>query len=89
MEILIEELIGALLEGSVYASKSNKVPKTVRYILIIFIILFYLSLISLTILLGIYSLIYSVFWGSIVVLLGIFFLIMSIIKFIKTYLKIK
>lgn len=86
MEFLIELILELTLEGSIEASKSNKVPKFIRYILIAFIVLFFLAVIGLIFLTGILILKENLIAGIFMFLIGVLMLIMSIIKFRKTYL---
>ena len=46
MKFIIELILDLLLEGSIEASKSEKVPKPIRYILIVLISLFFLAVIG-------------------------------------------
>ncbi len=87
MEFIIELILDLLLEGSIEASKSAKVPKPIRYILIALISLFFLAVIGLIILLGIDTLKNSKLAGITVILMGVLLLILAIMKFKKIYLK--
>ena len=89
MEFIIELILDLLLEGSIEASKSEKVPKPVRYILITLISLFFLAVIGLIIFIGIDTLKNSKLGGIIVISMGVLFLILAIIKFKKIYIKKK
>ena len=76
MDLLFEALFDLILEGSFEASKSKKVPKPIR-ILLIFGFLFYLGIIGLS---------KNLLAGILLIAFGLLFLILSIIKFRKTYL---
>ncbi len=89
MEFIIELILDLLLEGSIEASKSAKVPKPVRYILIILISLFFLAAIGLIIFIGIDTLKNSKLAGIIVMSMGVLLLILAIMKFKKIYIKKK
>lgn len=89
MEFIIELILDLLLEGSIEASKSEKVPKPVRYILIALISLFFLAVIGLIIFIGIDTLKNSKIGGIIVISMGVLLLILAIMKFKKIYLKKK
>ena len=89
MEFIIELILDLLLEGSIEASKSEKVPKPIRYILIALISLFFLSVIGLIIFIGIDTLKNSKLAGIIVISMGVLLLILAIMKFKKIYLKKK
>ena len=89
MEFIIELILDLLLEGSIEASKSEKVPKPIRYILIALISLFFLAVIGLIIFIGIDTLKNSKIGGIIVISMGVLLLILAIMKFKKIYLKKK
>ncbi len=89
MEFIIELILDLLLEGSIEASKSEKVPKPIRYILIALISLFFLAVIGLIIFLGIDALKNNKLAGIIVISMGVLLLILAIMKFKKIYLKKK
>lgn len=86
MECLFEFILELVFEGSIEVSKSNKIPKYVRYPLIVIISLFFIAVIGLIFLAGILSLKENILVGIFFILLGLFMLIMSVIKFRKTYL---
>ena len=87
MEYLFEFIFELALEGSIELSKSKKVPKFIRYPLIVFIILFFLAVIGLIFLTGILILKENIMAGIFFIIIGMFMLVMSIIKFKKVYLK--
>jgi len=89
MEFLFEFILELLLEGSIEASKSRKVPAPIRYLLIIMISLFFIAVIGLIIFAGIISLKKNIIVGILFIILGLYFLIMCIIKFKNTYLNVK
>lgn len=86
MEYIIEFILDLVFESSVEISKS-KVPKYIRYPLIVIVTLFFIIVIGLIFLVGILSLKENIFLGIFFILVGILLLLMSIIKFKKTYLK--
>ncbi len=86
MELLFEFILELIFEGSIELSKSRKIPKYIRYPLIIFIILFFIAVIGLIFLTGILSIKQNIFIGIFFILIGLLTLIMSIIKFKKVYL---
>ncbi len=89
-EAIIELIFELFLEGSFEASKSSKVPKPIRYILIILISLLYISIIAFILFFGITGLSKNLLAGTVLIAFGLLFLILSIIKFRKAYLnKIK
>lgn len=86
MEFIFEFIFELVLEGSIEASKSSKIPKYIRYPLIVIISLFFIAIIGLVIFAGILSLKENILLGILFILIGLFMLIMSVIKFRKTYL---
>lgn len=83
MEFLIEFILDLALDASIY----DKVPKPIRYLLIILISLFYLSFIAFIEYLGI-SLLKDNMWnGILVIIIGLIILLICILAFRKTYLK--
>ena len=86
MEYIFEFILELVFEGSIELSKSNKLPKYIKYPLIIVIVLFFIAVIGLIFLLGILSLKENILLGILLILIGLFMFIMSVIKFRKTYL---
>lgn len=86
MEYIFEFILELVFEGSIELSKSNKLPKYIKYSLIIIIALFFIAVIGLIFLLGILSLKESILLGVLLILIGLFMFIMSVIKFRKIYL---
>lgn len=86
MELIFEILIELILEGTFKASKSKKIPKYIRYPLIIIIVAFFIAVIGLILFTGALILKENLTAGILIILIGLFMLIMSIIKFRKTYL---
>lgn len=86
MEYLIEFILELVFEGSIEVSKSKKIPKFIRYPLIVIISLFFIIVIGLIFLAGIVSLKKNALIGMFLISIGIFMIIMSVIEFKKTYL---
>lgn len=86
MEYIFEFILELVLEGSIEVSKSRKIPKYIRYPLIVIISLFFIAVIGLIFLVGILSLKENIPLGVFFILIGLFMFIMSVIKFRKTYL---
>lgn len=86
MEYIIEFILELCFEVGVEASKSNKVPKLVRYLLITIISLIFISVIGLIIFIGIDILKNNLLGGLVIILFGLVMLLYSIIKFKKIYL---
>lgn len=89
MDFLIEEVIELLLEGTVELSKSKKVPRWIRYPLIVLIVLVFSIIVLGIFLLGLVLLKTSILGGVLFILLSLWFLIGGIFKFRKTYIKDK
>ena len=86
MEFLLELLIDLILEGSMELSTNKKIPSFIRYILIIFIVLFYLTIIGGLFVLGVLIGKDSIGAGLILIILSLIFLIFSVLEFRKKYL---
>lgn len=86
MDFLFELLLELIAEGTVELSKSIKVPKYIRYLLIGIIVLFFIAVIGIVLIAGLMSLEQNLLLGFIIIALAIFMLIMGIVKFRKTYL---
>ena len=87
-EFIMELLFELAAEGVVEASKSPKLPKLIRYILISIIIIFYICCIALFAWIGIDLLKNrNIIGGSIVSIFASIFLLMSIMAFRKVYLR--
>ena len=86
MELLIELLLELIVDGSIEVSSNKKLPKWIRYPLIVFLILFF-GLIYLFIFgIGILMLKENIYAGILMIVLGIVLLIFGVIKFKKIYL---
>ncbi len=85
MEFLLELLLELALEGSIEVIKSRKVPKYIRYPLIILLSLFFIAVIGLIFFAGILSFKKSALLGILLIVLGLWMLLMSVIKFRKLY----
>jgi len=86
MEFLLELLIDLIVDGSIELSTSKKVPSFIRYFLIIFIVLLYLSVIGILFVLGIIIGKENIGAGLILIILSLVFLIFSVLEFRKKYL---
>ena len=87
MEYLIEFILELVLEGGLEATKSNKVPKPIRYIILSIIVLFFIAVIGLIYLTAFLILKQSIIGFILFFLLATFMLISAIIKFKKEYLE--
>lgn len=86
MEFLFEFILELILDGSLEASKNQRIPKFIRYPLIGIIVLFFVMVIGLIMMAGILSLKENVIVGLFFIIIGLVIFIMSIIKFRKVYL---
>ena len=89
MEFLIEFLLELIFEGSMELSKSRKVPKWIRYPLIVIILLLFLIVDFLFVFVSIVILKENILGGILFSIFTIFFIVMSIIKFKKMYFEKK
>lgn len=89
MEYLLEWIVELFFEGGIELSKSQKVPKGIRYLLIATITFFFLVVIGLILFIGIAILAKKQWQGLIFIILGIFLLVGSVIKWKKIYGKKK
>ena len=91
MEFIFELILELALEGSIEASKNSKLSKTIRYLFIFLIGLFFTAVIGIVFFTGMLLILKdNLFVGLLIVSIGIFMLVASIMKFKKVYLnKIK
>ena len=87
MDIVFEIIIDLLISSSIEGSKSKKIPKPIRYLLLGFVILFFVCVIGLIIFMGISILKEKLIGGLIIIGFGILMLILSILKFRKIYIE--
>lgn len=87
MEVLFEILFELVFEGGIEASKSKKVPKIIRHLLIFFIVIFWAVIIVGLFVIGILALKENTILGIFMILISILFLVSAIVKFRKVYLK--
>ena len=86
MEDIIEFILELILEGGIEASKNKKIPKFIRYPLILITILFFIAIIGLIFFVGIMLLKDSIIGGIFIISIGVFMFIDTIIRFKKEYL---
>lgn len=87
MEYLIEFILELVLEGGLEATKSNKVPNAVKYIILGIISLLFIAIIGIIYLTAFLIIKLSIIGFILFFLLATFMLISAIIKFKKEYLK--
>lgn len=86
MEFLIEILLELILEGGIEISSNKKVPKWIRYPMIVLILLFFTFVIVAILVLGMYILTQNIFMGIVIITIGVILLISQIIKIRKMYI---
>ena len=89
MDLIFEFIVELILDGTIELCKSRKVPKFIRYPLIILMALFFAAVICIIILTGIAALQGYLILGIILILFGLLMLVMAVIKFRKIYLSKK
>lgn len=75
-----------VLEGSIEASKSSKIPKPVRYLITAMIVLLFIAFIGFIFWVGVIVLNDNIPAGIFLILMGAVMALLGVIKFIKTYL---
>jgi len=86
MEYLIEFILELVLDGGLEATKSNKIPKPIRYIILGVIALLFIAIIGVIYLTAFLILKQSIISFILFFLLATFMLIAAIIKLKKEYL---
>lgn len=89
MEFLIELLIELILEGSIEISSDEKVPKWIRYPIIVFIVLVFSVVTFGLIIFGIYMLKDNWYAGLFFIIVGLILLVAAVNKFTKKYIQEK
>ena len=87
MEYLIEFILELVLEGGLEVTKSEKVPKPIRYIILGIIALIFIAIVGIIYLTAFLILKQSIIGFILIFLLATFMLISIIIKLKKEYLK--
>lgn len=85
MDFLLDALLDLVLVSSIEGSKSSKVPKPIRIILIAFIIFFFASVIFLIAYVGVATLKDNVIGGTIIILFALLMLILTIYRLKQIY----
>lgn len=89
MEFLIEILLELVFEVGAQISTNKKVPKWIRYPIIVLILLFFTIIIFGIIALGIYILKRNIHIGVIIILIGLILLVSAVREFKKIYIEKK
>lgn len=87
MEYLIEFILELVLESGLEVTKSDKVPKPIRYIILSIISLFFIVVIGLIYLTAFLILKQSIIGFILFFILATYMLISAIVKFKKEYFK--
>lgn len=87
MEYIIELLLELVLEGMMEASKSDRLPQGLRYLLITLLSLFFVGIIGILFFIGRITIQDNIIVGLFFLLLGLSFLIASILKFKNVYFR--
>ena len=85
MDFIIELIFEFLFDGMIETSKSNKVPKFIRYPLIVIILLFFVLVIGFIFIVSILAFKESIIAGILLIIIDLFLLVGSIYKFRKEY----
>lgn len=85
MDIIFEFIIELIAEGTIELSKSIKVPKYIRYPLIVIIALFFVGMIGIVLFAGIVSFEQNIVLGIVLIALALLMFLVGISKFRKTY----
>lgn len=88
MEFIFEFLFELLFEGIFEASKSKRIPKYIRYPLIILIIIFFAIIIGLMIFTGIVILNKNILGGLFFLIISLIIAFLAVKRFRDTYLEI-
>ena len=86
IDIIFEFIIELIAEGTIELSKSIKVPKYIRYPLIVIIALFFVGIIGIVLFAGIVSFEQNIVLGIVLIALALLMFLVGISKFRKTYL---
>lgn len=76
-----------LLEGGIEAGKDKRIPRSVRYVLIVLIALFFIAVFGLLIWMGIIACRKTLLGGGIIILSGLFLLVWSAIHVRRVYVQ--
>ena len=89
MDFIFEYILDLILDDGIKASKSKKLPKSLRYTIIAIILLLYIAIIGLITILGIDIMKDNFVEGILVLIFGIFILLICILRFRAVYKKNK
>ena len=86
MDFLFEAIFELILEGSFRASKSSKIPKPIRYFLVLLLSLIYVFIIGFILFIGIVGLSKNILAGIVLIAFGLLLVSLCVIEFRKAYL---
>ena len=86
MDIIFELLLELVLEGTIELSKSVRVPRFIRYPLIVLLVLLSLGVIGIIFAVGVWILGENVFFGLLLIALALLMAVMGVRKLRKAYL---
>lgn len=86
MDFIFELLLELITEETVELSKNRKVPKCIRCLLIVIIVLFFAGIIGITLFAAFVTIKENLILGIILIAASLLMLVMGIVKFRKTYL---
>lgn len=87
MDLIFEILLDLIIEGCFEASSNKKVPKVIRYPLIVLIVLFFLCVIFGLAFIGISLWSKNIYASSFIILVSLILLTAAIYRFKKIYMK--
>lgn len=87
MDIIIEIIVDLIVDGSIEATKSNRVPAAVRCVLAVILALLFIAVIGIMFLTGVLAIRESIPLGIFLLALGVFMLVRTVMMFRKIYLK--
>lgn len=85
MEVIFEILLDLMIEGSFEASSNRKVPKPVRYLCIVFHVLFFSFVIFGLFFMGIFLWNRNIYVSLFIIAASIMMLVSAVYRFWKTY----
>ena len=86
MDILFEFIIDLLISSSIEGSKSSKIPKPIRYFLVLLLSLIYVFIIGFILFIGIVGLSKNILAGIVLIAFGLLLVSLCVIEFRKAYL---
>ena len=85
MDFIFDFILDLILDDGIKASKSKKISKPLRYIILSIVLLVYISIIGLITILGINTMKDNLLEGILILMFGIFILLVCILRFKAVY----